>query len=220
MQRGRRLAPAAPPCDFDLHRGACDRDRGRRPHRRQRHRGGVRRLRARDPAAGLQRQEQHRAYGSRRLPLRPAQGRSDDAAAHLRADIEQASRMPNPDIDFDSCPMQDADGMRVVPRPSRGRRGINSFGFGGANGHCVVREYRPALSEALVDAAGATKRASWSLALGTHAQGAHRERAPVAPICLDEQADGPLRAGRQSQPPPHPISPHGRAFVVRAVCPS
>ena len=32
--------------------------------------------------------------------------------------------------------------------------GINSFGFGGANGHCVVREYRPSQATDLVGAAG------------------------------------------------------------------
>ncbi len=49
---------------------------------------------------------------------------------------------PNPEIDFDSCPMQ----VQTTPEPFPERPvlvGINSFGFGGANGHCVVREYRP-----------------------------------------------------------------------------
>ena len=50
--------------------------------------------------------------------------------------------VPNPEIDFESCPMQ----VQVACEPFPERPvvvGINSFGFGGANGHCVVREYRP-----------------------------------------------------------------------------
>ena len=51
--------------------------------------------------------------------------------------------VPNPEIDFESCPMQ----VQTMCEPFPERPvvvGINSFGFGGANGHCVVREYRPA----------------------------------------------------------------------------
>ena len=49
---------------------------------------------------------------------------------------------PNPDIDFGSCPMQVQ--TRCEPFPDRPVViGINSFGFGGSNGHCVVSEYRP-----------------------------------------------------------------------------
>ena len=50
--------------------------------------------------------------------------------------------VPNPEIDFDACPMQVQTACEPFPdRPVV--VGINSFGFGGANGHCVVREYRP-----------------------------------------------------------------------------
>ena len=52
-------------------------------------------------------------------------------------------QVPNPEIDFDSCPMRvqtECEPFPVHPVVV----GINSFGFGGANGHCVVREYRPA----------------------------------------------------------------------------
>ena len=52
-------------------------------------------------------------------------------------------QVPNPEIDFDSCPMR----VQTECEPFPGHPvvvGINSFGFGGANGHCVVREYRPA----------------------------------------------------------------------------
>ena len=54
--------------------------------------------------------------------------------------------VPNPDIDFERCPMRvQTDSEPFPDRPVV--VGINSFGFGGANGHCVVREYRPALPQ-------------------------------------------------------------------------
>ena len=54
-------------------------------------------------------------------------------------------QVPNPEIDFDGCPMQVQ--TKCEPFPDHPVVvGINSFGFGGANGHCVVREYRPMLS--------------------------------------------------------------------------
>ena len=50
--------------------------------------------------------------------------------------------VPNPEIDFESCPMQVQ--AECEPFPDRPVLvGINSFGFGGANGHCVIREYQP-----------------------------------------------------------------------------
>ncbi|WP_420439577.1 type I polyketide synthase [Candidatus Palauibacter sp.] len=54
--------------------------------------------------------------------------------------------VPNPEIDFESGPME----VQTVGEPFPDRPvvvGINAFGFGGANGHCVVREYRPAASD-------------------------------------------------------------------------
>ncbi len=59
------------------------------------------------------------------------------------APISQNFAVPNPKIDFAG------HNMRVqtacAPFPQRPVVvGINSFGFGGANGHCVIREYRPA----------------------------------------------------------------------------
>ena len=55
-------------------------------------------------------------------------------------------KVPNPEIEFDSCPMQVQ--TRCEPFPDHPVLvGINSFGFGGANGHCVVREYRPKQSK-------------------------------------------------------------------------
>ena len=50
--------------------------------------------------------------------------------------------VPNPEIDFDYCPMRVQTECEPFPRHPV-VVGINSFGFGGANGHCVVREYRP-----------------------------------------------------------------------------
>lgn len=58
------------------------------------------------------------------------------------APISKNFVVPNPEIEFDRCPMQVQTGCEPFPeRPVV--VGINSFGFGGANGHCVVREYRP-----------------------------------------------------------------------------
>ena len=49
---------------------------------------------------------------------------------------------PNPEIDFARCPMLVQTDCEPFPdRPVV--VGINSFGFGGANGHCVISEYRP-----------------------------------------------------------------------------
>ncbi len=58
------------------------------------------------------------------------------------APISKNFLAPNLEIDFESCPMQVQTACEPFPeRPVV--VGINSFGFGGANGHCVVREYRP-----------------------------------------------------------------------------
>ena len=58
------------------------------------------------------------------------------------APTSKSFHIPNPEIDFESCPMQVQTACEPFPdRPVI--VGINSFGFGGANGHCVVREYRP-----------------------------------------------------------------------------
>ncbi len=58
------------------------------------------------------------------------------------APVSKNYLVPNPEIDFESCPMQVQTDCEPFPdHPVV--IGINSFGFGGANGHCVVREYRP-----------------------------------------------------------------------------
>ncbi len=59
------------------------------------------------------------------------------------APISKNFLVPNPEIDFDRCPMQVQTTCEPFPEYPV-VVGINSFGFGGANGHCVVREYRPA----------------------------------------------------------------------------
>ena len=59
------------------------------------------------------------------------------------APISKNFLVPNPEIDFERCPMQVQTACEPFPdHPVV--VGINSFGFGGANGHCVVGEYRPA----------------------------------------------------------------------------
>ena len=58
------------------------------------------------------------------------------------APASKSFQVPNPEIDFDSCPMRVQTECEPFPEHPV-VVGINSFGFGGANGHCVVREYRP-----------------------------------------------------------------------------
>ena len=58
------------------------------------------------------------------------------------APVSRNHLVPNPEIDFDSLGMQVQTECEAFPdHPVV--VGINSFGFGGSNGHCVVREYRP-----------------------------------------------------------------------------
>ena len=59
------------------------------------------------------------------------------------APMSKSFQVPNPEIDFARCPMQVQTECEPFPEHPV-VVGINSFGFGGANGHCVVREYRPA----------------------------------------------------------------------------
>ena len=99
-------------------------------------------------------------YAGRELPLRISSvksnvGHMEAAAFHcgllkvllmmqrrIFAPTSKTFLVPNPEIDFDSCPMQVQTASEPFPeRPVA--VGINSFGFGGANGHCVVSEYRP-----------------------------------------------------------------------------
>ena len=59
------------------------------------------------------------------------------------APISRTFLVPSAEIDFASCPMAVQTVCEPFPDDGRVTVGINSFGFGGANGHCVVREYRP-----------------------------------------------------------------------------
>ena len=60
------------------------------------------------------------------------------------APISKNFLVPNAEIDFSSCPMAVQTVCEPFPDDRPVTVGINSFGFGGANGHCVVQEYRPA----------------------------------------------------------------------------
>ena len=58
------------------------------------------------------------------------------------APISKNFTVPNPEIDFEGQNRH----VRTTCEPFPERPvvvGINSFAFGGANGHCIVREYRP-----------------------------------------------------------------------------
>jgi len=58
------------------------------------------------------------------------------------APISKNFTVPNPEIDFEGQNLHVQTTCEPFPeRPVL--VGINSFGFGGANGHCIVREYRP-----------------------------------------------------------------------------
>ena len=102
-----------------------------------------------------------RAFGGgRAAPLRVASvksniGHMEAAAFHCSflkvllmmerrvfAPISRNYLSPNPEIDFDGCPMRVQTTCEPFPEHPV-TVGINSFGFGGANGHCVLREYHP-----------------------------------------------------------------------------
>ncbi len=58
------------------------------------------------------------------------------------APISKSFSVPNPDIDFEKGPM--VVQRMTEPFPDKPVVfGISSFGFGGANGHCIVSEYAP-----------------------------------------------------------------------------
>ena len=91
---------------------------------------------------------------------------------------------PNPEIDFDGCPMQVQTSCEPFPeRPVV--VGINSFGFGGANGHCVVREYRPSQPQAW--SVPLTPAAGFMIPLSARSTGAVAESAQQLRDALDEQ---------------------------------
>ncbi len=93
--------------------------------------------------------------------------------------------VPNPEIDFD------AHGMQVQtecePFPDHPVVvGINSFGFGGSNGHCVVREYRP--EQARVWSVPLAPRAGYLVPLSARTAGALVESARGLRQALDGQS--------------------------------
>ena len=59
------------------------------------------------------------------------------------APISKNFLVPNEGIDFTSCSMDVQTICEPYPEDRPVTVGINSFGFGGANGHCIVQEYRP-----------------------------------------------------------------------------
>ncbi len=100
------------------------------------------------------------------------------------APISKNFLVPNPEIDFDSCPMQ----VQTTCEPFPERPvvvGINSFGFGGANGHCVVREYR--LSQPRIWSGALGPEAGFMIPLSARTSGALEKSARQLRKTLDEQ---------------------------------
>ena len=100
------------------------------------------------------------------------------------APISKNFLVPNPEIDFDRCPMQVQTACEPFPdRPVV--VGINSFGFGGANGHCVVREYRP--SQGRKWSAPLAPEAGFMVPLSARTSGLLVESARRLRAALDEE---------------------------------
>ena len=100
------------------------------------------------------------------------------------APISRNFLAPNLEIDFDSCPMRVQTTCEPFPdRPTV--VGINSFGFGGANGHCVVREYRPARPR--VWSVPVAPASGYMIPLSARTAGALTESARGLRRALDEQ---------------------------------
>ena len=100
------------------------------------------------------------------------------------APISKNFLVPNPEIDFDSCPMQ----VQTTCEPFPDHPvviGINSFGFGGANGHCVVREYRP--SQPRIWSVALAPKAGLMVPLSARTSGALENSVKQLRKSLDEQ---------------------------------
>ncbi len=100
------------------------------------------------------------------------------------APISKNFLVPNPEIDFDSCPMQ----VQTTCEPFPERPvvvGINSFGFGGANGHCVVREYRP--EQPQIWSVSLAPEAGFMIPLSARTSGALEKSTRQLRKTLDEQ---------------------------------
>ena len=113
------------------------------------------------------------------------------------APVSKNHLVPNPEIDFD------AHGMQVQtecePFPDHPVVvGINSFGFGGSNGHCVLREYRPA--QPRIWSLPLAPRAGFMIPLSARTSGALVDSARSLRAALDEQpADLYTLAGNLSR---------------------
>ena len=113
------------------------------------------------------------------------------------APVSRNHLVPNPEIDFD------AHGMQVQtecePFPDHAVVvGINSFGFGGSNGHCVVREYRP--ERARIWSVPLAPEAGYLVPLSARTTGALGESARALRQALAEQpADLYTLAGNLSR---------------------
>ncbi len=99
------------------------------------------------------------------------------------APVSKNFQVPNPEIDFDRCPMRVQTECEPFPE-SPVVMGINSFGFGGANGHCVVREYRP--SRQRLWSVPLAPDAGYMIPLSAHTPGALVETARRMVTTLDE----------------------------------
>ncbi len=99
------------------------------------------------------------------------------------APVSQNHLVPNPEIDFDGLGMQVQTDCEPFPdHPVV--VGINSFGFGGSNGHCVVREYRP--EQPRLWSVPLAPRAGYLVPLSARTTGALVESARGLAAALDE----------------------------------
>ena len=120
--------------------------------------------------------------------------------------------VPNPEIDFESCPMQVQTMLEAFPeRPVV--IGINSFGFGGANGHCVVREYRP--SQPRIWSSALTPQAGYMIPLSARTAGAlARSAQQLGEALAEREVDLYTLAGNLSRRRTHFAA--RTAFAVRS----
>ena len=113
---------------------------------------------------------------------------------------------PNPEISFERCPMAVQTECESFPEHPV-VIGINSFGFGGANGHCVVSEYRPA--EPPIRSVAVAPDAGFMVPLSARNPKALAESAQRLRNSLDDQPidlyPWPARSAADA-----PISMHGR----------
>ena len=118
----------------------------------------------------------------------------------------------NPEIDFDKRNIQ----VQTACEPFPARPvvvGINSFGFGGANGHCVVREYLPA--QPRIWSVALSPEASYMIPLSARTPEALAQSARQLQAALKEQTpDLYTLAGNLSHRRTH--FPVRTAFAVRS----